>query len=96
MNGGRGPKLESGLVEEVYNVDFPEKPGALLEFLTMLKDKWDISLFHYKNQGAIYGGALVGFTIKKGEHKKLERDLLRISYPFARETDNFGYKAFLK
>jgi threonine dehydratase len=96
MNGGRGPKLESGLIEEVYNVDFPEKPGALLEFLTMLKDKWDISLFHYKNQGAIYGGALVGFTIKEGEHKKLERDLLRISYPFARETDNFGYRAFLK
>ena len=53
MHGGRGPQLEDEFVEEVYSVDFPEKPGALLNFLTLLKDKWDISLFHYKNQGAI-------------------------------------------
>ncbi|MEK9541398.1 MAG: threonine ammonia-lyase, biosynthetic, partial [Gammaproteobacteria bacterium] len=96
MHGGRGPQLESEFVEEVYSVDFPEKPGALLNFLTLLKDKWDISLFHYKNQGAIYGGALVGFTIRQNQVKSLERDLLRISYPFTRETENLGYQAFLK
>jgi len=96
MHGGRGPQLESEFVEEVYSVDFPEKPGALLNFLTLLKDKWDISLFHYKNQGAIYGGALVGFTIKQNQEKSLERDLLKISYPFTRETENLGYQAFLK
>ena len=96
MHGGRGPQLEGEFVEEVYSVDFPEKPGALLNFLTLLKDKWDISLFHYKNQGAIYGGALVGFTIRQKQVKSLERDLLRISYPFTRETENLGYQAFLK
>ena len=96
MHGGRGPQLEREFTEEVYSVDFPEKPGALLNFLTLLKDKWDISLFHYKNQGAIYGGALVGFTIRQNQVKSLERDLLRISYPFTRETENLGYQAFLK
>ena len=96
MHGGRGPQLEGEFVEEVYSVDFPENPGALLNFLTFLKDKWDISLFHYKNQGAIYGGALVGFTIRQKQVKILERVLLRISYPFTRETENLGYQAFLK
>ena len=48
MHGGRGPQLESEFVEEVYSVDFPEKPGALLNFLTLLKDKWDISFFIIK------------------------------------------------
>ncbi len=96
MHGGRGPELDNELVEEVYSVDFPEKPGALLNFLSLLKDNWDISLFHYKNQGAIYGGALVGFTLKENEVKNLERDLLKIAYPFTRETENLGYQAFLK
>ena len=96
MHGGRGPELDNKFVEEVYSVDFPEKPGALLNFLSLLKDNWDISLFHYKNQGAIYGGALVGFTLKENEVKKLERDLLKIAYPFTRETENLGYQAFLK
>tara|TARA_B100001029_G_scaffold54091_1_gene43487 strand:+ start:1284 stop:2816 length:1533 start_codon:yes stop_codon:yes gene_type:complete len=96
MSGGRGPKLKKEKIEEVFNVDFPEKPGALMAFLAMLKDKWDISLFHYKNQGAIYGGALVGFVIEKKELNALKKDLLRTGYPFSRETQSSGYKAFLK
>ena len=96
MSGGRAPELSNGETEEVFKVDFPERPGALMQFLDLLKDRWNISLFHYKNQGAIYGGALVGFTLKESEVKNLERDLLKIAYPFTRETENLGYQAFLK
>ena len=66
------------------------------QFLDLLKDKWNISLFHYKNQGSIYGGALVGFSIKSSQLNKLNKDLLNTEYPFTRVSENAGYKAFLK
>ena len=96
MSGGRAPELSNGETEEVFKVDFPERPGALMQFLDLLKDKWNISLFHYKNQGSIYGGALVGFTIKSSQLNKLNKDLLNTEYPFTRVSENAGYKAFLK
>ena len=96
MSGGRAPELSNGETEEVFKVDFPERPGALMQFLDLLKDKWNISLFHYKNQGAIYGGALVGFSIKGSQLNKLNKDLLNTEYPFTRVSENAGYKAFLK
>ena len=96
MSGGRAPELSNGETEEVFKVDFPERPGALMQFLDLLKDKWNISLFHYKNQGSIYGGALVGFSIKSSQLNKLNKDLLNTEYPFTRVSENAGYKAFLK
>ena len=67
-----------------------------MEFLNLLQDKWNISMFHYKNQGSIYGGALVGFTIDKSQKETLELDLLATEFPFTRVTENKGYQAFLK
>ena len=96
MSGGRGPELPKDKIEEVFKVDFPERPGALAQFLDLLRDKWNISLFHYKNQGSIYGGALVGFSIYKNELEKLNKDLLKTEYPFLRVTENAGYQDFLK
>jgi len=96
MSGGRAPELPKDKKEEVFKVDFPERPGALMQFLDLLKDKWNITLFHYKNQGSIYGGALVGFSIKEDELSKLNKDLLKTEYPFVRVTENAGYQAFLK
>ena len=96
MSGGRAPEFIDGNIEEVFKVDFPERPGALMQFLELLKDKWNITLFHYKNQGSIYGGALVGFSLKSEQLKTLNRDLLKTEYPFVRVSDNAGYKAFLK
>jgi threonine dehydratase len=96
MSGGRAPEFIDGNIEEVFKVDFPERPGALMQFLELLKDKWNITLFHYKNQGSIYGGALVGFSLKSEQLKALNRDLLKTEYPFVRVSDNAGYKAFLK
>ena len=96
MTGGRAGNLPFGNIEEVFKVDFPERPGALMEFLNLLQDKWNISMFHYKNQGSIYGGALVGFTIDKSQKETLELDLLATEFPFTRVTENKGYQAFLK
>ena len=96
MTGGRAGKFPDKIIEEVFKVDFPERPGALMDFLNLLQDKWNISLFHYKNQGSIYGGALVGFFLKKSEREELKKDLLNTEYPFIRVTENKGYQAFLK
>ena len=96
MTGGRAGKLPDNKIEEVFKVDFPERPGALMDFLNLLQDKWNISLFHYKNQGSIYGGALVGFFLNKLEREKLKKDLLNTEFPFVRVTENRGYQAFLK
>ena len=96
MTGGRAGKLPDNKIEEVFKVDFPERPGALMDFLNLLQDKWNISLFHYKNQGSIYGGALVGFFLNKLEREKLKKDLLNTEFPFVRVTENKGYQAFLK
>ena len=96
MSGGRGPDFNGEEYEEIYMVDFPEKPGALLFFLESLGNQWNISLFHYKNQGALYGGALIGFKVKKNSKKKLEQKLISIGFPFTNQTSSKAYQAFLK
>lgn len=96
MSGGRGPAFNGEEYEEIYMVDFPEKPGALLFFLESLGNQWNISLFHYKNQGALYGGALIGFKVKKNSKKKLEQKLISIGFPFTNQTSSKAYQAFLK
>ena len=96
MSGGRGPAFNGEEYEEIYMVDFPEKPGALLFFLESLGNQWNISLFHYKNQGALYGGALIGFKVKKNSKKKLEQKLISIGFPNTNQTTSKAYQAFLK
>jgi len=86
MVGGRAPQGLSP--ESLYRVEFPERPGALLRFLNALGQRWNISLFHYRNHGAAYGRILVGFQIDRAQQRALERVLDRIGYPYWNETDN--------
>ena len=86
----------SGLGEEaLYRFEFPERPGALLQFLTHIGKRWNISLFHYRNHGAAYGRVLVGLQIPKSERKQFTADLNKLGYPFWEETENPAYKLFL-
>ncbi len=86
----------SGIGEEaLYRFEFPERPGALLQFLTHIGKRWNISLFHYRNHGAAYGRVLVGLQIPKSERKQFTADLNKLGYPFWEETENPAYKLFL-
>ena len=68
MVGGRSPTLEN---EILFRFEFPERPGALLDFLEMIGQEWNISLFHYRNHGAAYGRVLAGIQVPAGEQKAL-------------------------
>lgn len=92
MVGGRYHGLED---ETVFRFEFPERPGALLDFLTSIGKRWNISLFHYRNHGAAFGRVLVGLQIPAKERKELKRHMEKLSYPYWEETDNPAYKLFL-
>jgi len=80
--------------ERVYRFEFPERPGALLEFLSGLGKKWNISLFHYRNHGAAFGRVMVGVQIDAGEKKAFQAFLTQLGYAFSEETDNPAYTLF--
>ena len=92
MVGGRSSGLEN---EVVLRFQFPERPGALLQFLDSLSDRWNISLFHYRNHGADYGRVLAGIDVPLSERADLKRSLEKLSYPYWDETDNPAYRSFL-
>jgi len=81
--------------EVLYRFEFPERPGALLDFLTRIGTRWNISLFHYRNHGAAFGRVLVGLQIPKEERKRLGQYLDTLAYPYWEETDNPAYQLFL-
>ena len=93
MVGGRAASIKN---EVVYSFEFPEKPGALMNFLKVIAGRWNISLFHYRNHGADHGKVLAGFQVPKTERKTFEMALKEIGYPCVDETDNPAYKYFLK
>jgi threonine dehydratase len=93
MVGGHRP---SAVINELlYRFEFPERPGALMNFLTKLGNRWNISLFHYRNHGAAYGRVLVGLQADKKERAEIKSFLNNLAYPFHEETDNPAYKLFL-
>ena len=93
MVGGHAP---AEVKEELlYRFQFPERPGALLNFLTQLGQQWNISMFHYRNHGAAYGRVLLGLQASKKDRKAVEAVLSRVQYPFTDETDNPAYVLFL-
>ena len=96
MVGGRGPEKVISYGEELFRVEFPERPGALMDFLTALGDRWNITLFHYRNQGAAYGRVLVGFQAKPSEKASLQSHLQATGFPFWEETGNEAYSSFLE
>ncbi len=92
MVGGHSSGVENELV---YRFEFPERPGALLEFLTKLAGRWNISMFHYRNHGSAFGRVLIGLQVPKGERKDLEKLLDELQYEYWEETDNKAYQSFL-
>ncbi len=93
MVGGRPPHL---LDEVVYSFEFPERPGALLGFLSSMRAKWNISMFHYRNHGAAYGRVLMGLQVPLRERKELKRFVESSGFEGREETDNPAYLAFLR
>ena len=92
MVGGRAPFARNELL---YRFEFPERPGALLRFLDSMRSDWNISLFHYRNQGADYGRVLVGMQVPRRELGEFRAFLKKLGYPYAEETRNPAYKLFL-
>jgi threonine dehydratase len=82
--------------ERLLRFVFPERPGALLKFLSTMRPGWNISLFHYRNQGADYGRILVGLQVPKTDNAAFKSFLATLGYPHVEETDNPVYKLFLK
>jgi threonine dehydratase len=93
MVGGHAPVAADN--ERVYRFEFPERPGALLKFLSGLGKRWNISMFHYRNHGAAYGRILVGLQVASGELSELEKTLQQINYRYWDETDNRAYQLYL-
>ena len=92
MIGGRSPLARD---EEIYRFIFPERPGALMTFLSTMHPNWNISLFHYRNQGGDYGHILVGLQVPASEKKGFREFLKTLGYPYEEETGNAGYRMFL-
>ncbi|MEH6568458.1 MAG: threonine ammonia-lyase, biosynthetic [Halioglobus sp.] len=93
MVGGHAPGSIDD--ERVYRFEFPERPGALLKFLNGLGQRWNISMFHYRNHGAAFGRILVGLQVPRGERKALEEALAKINYRHWDETENSAYQLYL-
>jgi threonine dehydratase len=92
MVGGRAPFARNELL---YRFEFPERPGALMRFLDSMRGGWNISLFHYRNQGADYGRVLVGMQVPRAEMNAFRAFLRKLGYPYQDETRNPAYKLFL-
>ena len=82
--------------ERLLRFVFPERPGALLKFLSLMPPGWNISLFHYRNQGADYGRILVGLQVPRSDDRIFARFLETLGYPCVEETQNPVYRMFLQ
>ena len=92
MVGGHAPQAEN---EVLYRFVFPERPGALLNFLDTLRSDWNISLFHYRNHGADFGRVLVGMQVPPADRSAFDEFLARLGYEYVEETANPAYRMFL-
>ena len=82
--------------ERLLRFVFPERPGALLKFLSLMRPGWNISLFHYRNQGADYGRILVGLQVPETENPAFDAFLATLGFPYVEETANPVYQMFLQ
>ena len=82
--------------ERLFRFTFPERPGALLRFLSSMNPGWNISLFHYRNQGADYGRILVGIQVPKEDAQAFDDFLRTLAYPCTEATDSAVYRLFLR
>ncbi|MDE2368375.1 MAG: threonine ammonia-lyase, biosynthetic [Burkholderiales bacterium] len=93
MVGGRS---ELARDERLFRCEFPERPGALMRFLDAMHPDWNISLFHYRNQGADYGRILVGVQVPAGDEPAFDDFLRTLDYPHVEETGNPVAALFLR
>ncbi|AHE98771.1 threonine ammonia-lyase, biosynthetic [Thioalkalivibrio paradoxus] len=93
MVGGHASHVDN---ETLYRFEFPERPGALLNFLTRMGANWNISLFHYRNHGAAYGRVLVGMQVPEADGERFRRFLDELGYAWWDESDNPAYSLFLR
>src|SRR5581483_1597126 len=92
MVGGRAPEVAG---EMVYRFEFPERPGALMNFLDRMSEDWNITLFHYRNHGADFGRVLVGMQVPPGAQRAFATFLKQVNYRHWDETGNPAYDLFL-
>lgn len=92
MVGGRAPEVDD---EVIYRFEFPERPGALSNFLAKLGGRWNISMFHYRNHGSAYGRVLVGLQVPAQERRAVPEFLDSMKYRYREETANEAYRFFL-
>jgi threonine dehydratase len=92
MVGGRSQSIVN---EVVHAFEFPERPGALMDFLSVIAGRWNISLFHYRNHGSDHGKVLAGFQVPKDERDEFRKALDEIGYAYEDVTDDPAYKYFL-
>jgi threonine dehydratase len=90
-----GGRSDLAIDEHVFRFTFPERPGALMRFLTSMSPNWNISLFHYRNQGSDYGRILVGLQVPKRDGAALKRFLAELGYSHQDETGSRAYQLFL-
>jgi threonine dehydratase len=92
MVGGRAPDARH---ERICRFEFPERPGALMQFLDTLGGRWNISLFHYRNYGSDFGRVLAGFEVPENEGADFERFLEALGYEYQLDEENDAYRQFL-
>jgi len=92
MVGGRTPHVAT---ERLCRFEFPERPGALLQFLDSLGGRWNISLFHYRNHGADFGRVLAAFEVPEAERPEFDAFLSALGYQYQLEESNEAYRRFL-
>jgi len=93
MVGGRSSLADS---ERLFRFVFPERPGALMRFLGAMHPYWNISLFHYRNQGSDYGRILVGIQVPSSDAVAFQNFLETLAYPYVEESENPVYRLFLR
>jgi threonine dehydratase len=91
-----GGRSELARDERLFRFTFPERPGALQRFLSSMHPNWNISLFHYRHQGADYGRILVGLQVPAGDAAAFDDFLQTLAYPYVEETANPVYRLFLR
>ena len=92
MVGGRTPDARN---ERLCRFEFPERPGALTQFLEKLGGRWNISLFHYRNHGADFGRVLAGFEVPDTDLPAFRSFLEELGYEYTSEHENAAYRLFL-
>jgi threonine dehydratase len=92
MVGGRSTLARD---ERLFRFEFPERPGALMNFLSSMSPEWNITLFHYRNQGADSSSILVGLQVPSADRSRFRDFLAGLGYPYRDESSNPAYHLFL-